>query len=59
MLQLPFKNKTEAAKKYFNRVKELLGGVNTIKTLKKEAEIWHEMTAIEEMMPVYLEYGLD
>ena len=26
--------------------------------LKKEAEIWHEMTVIEEMMPVYLEYGL-
>ena len=26
---------------------------------KKEAEIWHEMTVIEEMMPVYLEYGLD
>jgi len=51
--------KTEAAKKYFNRVKELLGGVNTIEALKKEAEIWHEMTVIEEMMPVYLEYGLD
>ena len=26
--------------------------------LKKEAAIWHEMTVIEEMMPVYLEYGL-
>ena len=31
---------------------------NTIEALKKEAEIWHEMTVIEEMMPVYLEYGL-
>lgn len=51
--------KTENARKYFTRVKELLGGVNTIEALKKEAEIWHEMTVIEEMMPVYLEYGLD
>ena len=51
--------KTENAKKYFTRVKELLGGVNTIEALKKEAEIWHEMTVIEEMMPVHLEYGLD
>ena len=51
--------KKDNAKKYFARVKELLGGVNTIEALKKEAEIWHEMTVIEEMMPVYLEYGLD
>ena len=29
-----------------------------VKALKKEAAIWHEMTVIEEMMPVYLEYGL-
>ena len=43
----------------FERVKELLGGVNTIEALKKEAELWHEMTVIEEMMPVYLEYGLN
>ena len=49
----------DQAKKYFTKVKELLGGVNTIEALKKEAEIWHEMTVIEEMMPVYLEYGLD
>ena len=51
--------KKDNAKKYFTRVKELLGGVNTIEALKKEAQIWHEMTVIEEMMPVYLEYGLD
>ena len=44
--------------KYFYRVKELLGGKNTLDALKKEAAIWHEMTVIEEMMPVYLEYGL-
>ena len=48
----------ENAQKYFNRVIELLGGENTIEALKKEAAIWHEMTVIEEMMPVYLEYGL-
>jgi adenylate cyclase len=29
-----------------------------IEAVKKEAAIWHEMTVIEEMMPVYLEYGL-
>ena len=46
------------AQKCFNRVKELLGGENTLEALKKEAAIWHEMTVIEEMMPVYLEYGL-
>ena len=28
--------KTENAKKYFTRVKELLGGVNTIEALKKK-----------------------
>ena len=50
--------KKENAQKYFDRVIELLGGENTIAALKKEAEIWHEMTVIEEMMPVYLEYGL-
>jgi TolB-like protein len=50
--------KKENAQKYFNRVIELLGGENTIEALKKEAAIWHEMTVIEEMMPVYLEYGL-
>ena len=50
--------KKENAQKYFDRVKELLGGENTIEALKREAEIWHEMTVIEEMMPVYLEYGL-
>ena len=48
----------ENAKKYFDRVKELLGGENTLEALKREAAIWHEMTVIEEMMPVYLEYGL-
>ena len=32
--------------------------VIAIEALKKEAAIWHEMTVIEEMMPVYLEYGL-
>jgi adenylate cyclase len=31
---------------------------NKLDALKKEAAIWHEMTVIEEMMPVYLEYGL-
>jgi len=50
--------KKENAQKYFDRVKELLGGENTLEALKKEAAIWHEMTVIEEMMPVYLEYGL-
>ena len=50
--------KKENAQKYFDRVKELLGGENTLDALKKEAAIWHEMTVIEEMMPVYLEYGL-
>ena len=29
-----------------------------IRSFKKEVAIWHEMTVIEEMMPVYLEYGL-
>ena len=50
--------KKENAQKYFDRVKELLGGENTLDALKQEAKIWHEMTVIEEMMPVYLEYGL-
>jgi len=50
--------KKENAQKYFDRVKELLGGKNTLEALKNEAKIWHEMTVIEEMMPVYLEYGL-
>lgn len=50
--------KKESAQKYFDRVKELLGGENTLDALKKEAAIWHEMTVVEEMMPVYLEYGL-
>jgi len=36
----------------------LLGEKNTLEALKNEAKIWHEMTVIEEMMPVYLEYGL-
>tara|TARA_B100000579_G_C22192570_1_gene559163 strand:+ start:182 stop:514 length:333 start_codon:yes stop_codon:yes gene_type:complete len=31
---------------------------NTLAKIKKGMEIWHEMTVYEEMMPVYLEYGL-
>ena len=50
--------KKENAQKYFDRVKQLLGGENTLEALKQEAQIWHEMTVYEEMMPVYLEYGL-
>ncbi len=48
---------TEKAQAHFDKISEILGD-NTLEKMKKGMEIWHEMTVYEEMMPVYLEYGL-
>ncbi len=48
---------TEKAQNHFNKIAEILGD-NTLEKMKKGMIIWHEMTVYEEMMPVYLEYGL-
>ena len=48
---------TEKAQAHFDKIAEILGD-NTLAKMKKGMEIWHEMTVYEEMMPVYLEYGL-
>ena len=47
----------EKAQAHFDKISEILGD-NTLEKMKKCMEIWHEMTVYEEMMPVYLEYGL-
>ena len=47
----------EKAQTHFDKIAEILGE-NTLAKMKKGMEIWHEMTVYEEMMPVYLEYGL-
>ena len=48
---------TEKAQAHFDKIAEILGD-NTLAKIKRGMEIWHEMTVYEEMMPVYLEYGL-
>ena len=47
----------DKAQNHFNKIAEILGD-NTLEKMKKGMIIWHEMTVYEEMMPVYLEYGL-
>ena len=47
----------DKAQNHFNKIAEILGN-NTLEKMKKGMIIWHEMTVYEEMMPVYLEYGL-
>ena len=47
----------EKAQAHFDKITEILGD-NTLAKIKGGMEIWHEMTVYEEMMPVYLEYGL-
>ena len=51
------KKKYIKAQNHFNKIAEILGD-NTLEKMKKGMIIWHEMTVYEEMMPVYLEYGL-
>ena len=48
---------TEKAQAHFDKIADILGD-NTLAKIKRGMEIWHEMTVYEEMMPVYLEYGL-
>ena len=52
-----FLGNKEKAKNHFDKIAEILGD-NTLEKMKKGMIIWHEMTVYEEMMPVYLEYGL-
>ena len=52
-----FLGNKEKAQNHFNKIVEILGD-NTLEKMKKGMIIWHEMTVYEEMMPVYLEYGL-
>ena len=47
----------EKAQTHFDKIAEILGD-NTLEKMKKGMIIWHAMTVYEEMMPVYLEYGL-
>ena len=52
-----FLGNKDKAQNHFNKIAEILGD-NTLEKMKKGMIIWHEMTVYEEMMPVYLEYGL-
>ena len=52
-----FLGNKDKAQNHFDKIAEILGD-NTLEKMKKGMEIWHEMTVYEEMMPVYLEYGL-
>ena len=47
----------EKAQAHFDKIAEILGD-NTLAKMKEGMKRWHEMTVYEEMMPVYLEYGL-
>ena len=52
-----FLGNKDKAQNHFDKIAEILGD-NTLEKMKKGMVIWHEMTVYEEMMPVYLEYGL-
>ena len=52
-----FLGNKEKAQNHFDKIAEILGD-NTLKKMQNGMEIWHEMTVYDEMMPVYLEYGL-
>ena len=47
----------EKAQAHFDKISEILGD-NTLAKMKEGMKRWHEMTVYEEMMPVYLKYGL-
>ncbi len=53
-----FLGNKEKAQNHFNNIADILGD-NTLEKMKRGMIIWHEMTVYEEMMPVYLEYGLN